>query len=77
MSQPAYQSNGAESNGRHFPTPYNGAGLLWTGKKSGKEVEKRAVTQTLTTANTNTKKNPPPTKKTQMKKKQLASYEPI
>ena len=47
MSQPPSQSNGAESNGRHFPTPYNGAGLLWTGKKSGKEVEKRAVRSRL------------------------------
>ena len=34
-------------NGRHFPTPYNGAGLLWTGKKSGEEVEKRAVRSRL------------------------------
>ena len=36
-----------ERNGRHFPTPYNAAGLLWTGKKSGEEVEKRAVRSRL------------------------------
>ena len=47
MSQPPPPWNGAEGNGRHFPTPYNGAGLLWTGKKSGEEVEKRAVRSRL------------------------------